>query len=171
MERLFKPENAASSKCSTLDTPPTLAIIPRLPEKGGVELSRRAGVPTTEQPRRKSKSRTLWGLRCVTGALFTPPGRQHSVLENSAACVYVETSRPASVCREAQDPSTTNDVGDTLSTSSKRSFAALSACRQWERNQLHGEFDPGSGRTLAARLTHASRARTWASALGTAANG
>ena len=25
---------------------------------------------------------------------------------------------------------------------------------------LHGEFDPGSGRTLAARLTHASRART-----------
>jgi hypothetical protein len=24
---------------------------------------------------------------------------------------------------------------------------------------LHGEFDPGSGRTLAARLTHASRAR------------
>ena len=36
---------------------------------------------------------------------------------------------------------------------------------------LHGEFDPGSGRTLAARLTHASRARTRASALGTAANG
>src|SRR5206468_2535387 len=25
---------------------------------------------------------------------------------------------------------------------------------------LYGEFDPGSGRTLAARLTHASRART-----------
>ena len=38
-------------------------------------------------------------------------------------------------------------------------------------NHLHGEFDPGSGRTLAARLTHASRARTRASALGTAANG
>ena len=36
---------------------------------------------------------------------------------------------------------------------------------------LHGEFDPGSGRTLAARLTHASRARTGASAPGTAANG
>ena len=41
-------------------------------------------------------------------------------------------------------------------------------CRQ---SILHGEFDPGSGRTLAARLTHASRARTRASALGTAANG
>jgi len=36
---------------------------------------------------------------------------------------------------------------------------------------LHGEFDPGSGRTLAARLTHASRARTRPSGLGTAANG
>ena len=38
-------------------------------------------------------------------------------------------------------------------------------------NHLHGEFDPGSGRTLAARLTHASRARTRPSGLGTAANG
>src|ERR1700694_3436260 len=36
---------------------------------------------------------------------------------------------------------------------------------------LDGEFDPGSGRTLAARLTHASRARTGASVPGTAANG
>src|SRR4051794_15461905 len=36
---------------------------------------------------------------------------------------------------------------------------------------LDGEFDPGSGRTLAARLTHASRARTRASAQGKAANG
>jgi hypothetical protein len=29
-----------------------------------------------------------------------------------------------------------------------------------DRNQYHGEFDPGSERTLAARLKHASRART-----------
>ena len=36
---------------------------------------------------------------------------------------------------------------------------------------LHGEFDPGSGRTLAARLTHASRARTGPSGPGKAANG
>ena len=36
---------------------------------------------------------------------------------------------------------------------------------------LHGEFDPGTGRTLAARLTHARRARTRPSGLGTAANG
>jgi hypothetical protein len=27
-----------------------------------------------------------------------------------------------------------------------------------DRNQYHGEFDPGSERTLAARLKHASRA-------------
>ena len=37
--------------------------------------------------------------------------------------------------------------------------------------QTIGEFDPGSGRTLAARLTHASRARTGPSGPGTAANG
>ena len=29
--------------------------------------------------------------------------------------------------------------------------------RSTELFELHGEFDPGSGRTLAARLTHASR--------------
>ena len=38
-------------------------------------------------------------------------------------------------------------------------------------NHLHGEFDPGSGRTLAACLTHASGATKRASARGRAANG
>ena len=44
------------------------------------------------------------------------------VFENSAACVYVETSSCWSNGPEgeAQDPSPTNVVGDTLSTSSKR---------------------------------------------------
>src|SRR5215211_6863237 len=36
---------------------------------------------------------------------------------------------------------------------------------------FHGEFDPGSGRTLAACLTHASGATNLASARGKAANG
>src|SRR6185503_6163852 len=36
---------------------------------------------------------------------------------------------------------------------------------------FHGEFDPGSGRTLAACLTHASGATNQASAWGKAANG
>jgi hypothetical protein len=31
---------------------------------------------------------------------------------------------------------------------------------EWQSQGLDGEFDPGSGRTLAARLTHASRTRT-----------
>src|SRR5918997_5158578 len=39
------------------------------------------------------------------------------------------------------------------------------------RAVLHGEFDPGSGRTLAACLTHASGATNRASARGKAANG
>src|SRR5918995_6424160 len=48
---------------------------------------------------------------------------------------------------------------------------------QVERNRsvgpidLYGEFDPGSGRTLAVRLTHASRTVNRASARGSVANG
>ena len=36
---------------------------------------------------------------------------------------------------------------------------------------LYGEFDPGSGRTLAACLTHASRAMKFPSGNGLAADG
>lgn len=35
--------------------------------------------------------------------------------------------------------------------------AAQRECRTRLRVNIHGEFDPGSGRTLAACLTHASR--------------
>jgi chemotaxis response regulator CheB len=35
--------------------------------------------------------------------------------------------------------------------------AALSRVLSRLRDDIHGEFDPGSGRTLAACLTHASR--------------
>ena len=34
---------------------------------------------------------------------------------------------------------------------------ALVMCHPDDRGSIHGEFDPGSGRTLAACLTHASR--------------
>src|SRR6186997_2029749 len=40
-----------------------------------------------------------------------------------------------------------------------------------EAGNLYGEFDPGSGRTLAARLTHASRTVNRASARESVANG
>ena len=39
------------------------------------------------------------------------------------------------------------------------------------REVLHGEFDPGSGRTLAACLTHASGATNQGLPWGRAANG
>jgi hypothetical protein len=39
------------------------------------------------------------------------------------------------------------------------------------REVLHGEFDPGSGRTLAACLTHASGATNQGLPWGQAANG
>ena len=39
------------------------------------------------------------------------------------------------------------------------------------RDVLDGEFDPGSGRTLAACLTHASRTMKWGLLHGLVANG
>ena len=41
----------------------------------------------------------------------------------------------------------------------------------WRSNIIYGEFDPGSGRTLAACLTHASRARPVLRGGALAANG
>src|SRR5882757_449480 len=43
--------------------------------------------------------------------------------------------------------------------------------REYVRTVFHGEFDPGSGRTLAACLTHASRAERLPSGSTRAANG
>ena len=97
-----------------------------------------------------------------------------------------ETSRPLAGfgLREEMNPSTlcstgrsaVSPLGALASRHGKtiehqaRTEELSSPLREGARS-LHGEFDPGSGRTLAARLTHASRARTGASAPGTAANG
>ena len=94
------------------------------------------------------------------------------VFENSTACVYVETRSLAIWLR-------TNPVWFSFGRTdfehklkvTKDWSAVLANVNTIPANFLHGEFDPGSGRTLAARLIHASRARTRASALGTAANG
>ena len=81
------------------------------------------------------------------------------------------TSRPlARAFGRAREESTSSCLrARPLSSSSKEEQAC--SLRLQQSQFLHGEFDPGSGRTLAARLTHASRARTRASALGKAANG
>ena len=79
-----------------LDTPLTLAIIPRLPKR------RRGNVPTTRSskpsdPRRKSKVAKWW----ASGGGWGPFSRllaSGTVFENSAACVYVETPRAGSAC-------------------------------------------------------------------------
>ena len=39
----------------------------------------------------------------------------------------------------------------------RSSLSPVGVSRRWGERDLDGEFDPGSGRTLAARLTHASR--------------
>src|SRR5919108_5546726 len=54
---------------------------------------------------------------------------------------------------------------------SRRPDAGGSAVGADTTPDFHGEFDPGSGRTLAACLTHASGATNQASAWGKAANG
>jgi hypothetical protein len=49
--------------------------------------------------------------------------------------------------------------GEGAAPAARRSLArARGGMPGGRRRTLHGEFDPGSGRTLAARLTHASRA-------------
>src|SRR5262249_50951471 len=76
-----------------LDAPLRSATIPRLPERVAWNCPDDQEFPTTEQPRRKSKSRTFWGLRCVTGAFFTPPSRHIRSLKTQQRAF---TSRPRS---------------------------------------------------------------------------
>ena len=130
---------------------------------------------------------------------FCCPTRPASIFENSTA--YVKRRGPSSSLRRGRGVTpSVRSAGETvfpsmpcgsvmrclragsrrradrhLSSSSREdnSLSASSASSEARRRRqvLHGEFDPGSGRTLAARLTHASRARTRTSVLGTAANG
>ena len=85
---------------------------------------------------------------------------------------------PTATCLQEQDYAARVDQprrppfgGRPLSTPRAQARSERSAGFSAGKHILHGEFDPGSGRTLAARLTHASRARTRPSGLGKAANG
>src|SRR5215212_7538811 len=74
-----------------------------------------------------------------------------------------------------------SDPGSARCTTPARSTetdsSSVQTCVDWslrwptDTPVFHGEFDPGSGRTLAACLTHASGATNLASARGRAANG
>ena len=90
-----------------------------------------------------------------------------TVFENSTAYVYVETLVRLAVC----DPGERNEPCLVPSGTDFERKLEVKASACGRKSIFHGEFDPGSGRTLAARLTHASRARTSPSGLGTAANG
>ena len=75
-----------------------------------------------------------------------------------ARCGHVQTSIPVGTtfgCLPSQLPEGVSSRNGSSSThrSTSRSFPSGSA----RVDDLDGEFDPGSGRTLAARLTHASR--------------
>ena len=109
-----------------------------------------------------------------------------AVFENSAVCSTEGSSEPEVASR--LDPSPPG--GGRINPSCPRPAAGVRGrprsadltaflIRQWSRlareaddtQVFHGEFDPGSGRTLAACLTHASGATDQASAWGQAANG
>ena len=109
-----------------LDRLLTAAIIPRLPERAAWKQSPDQEFPT-EQPRRKSKVRDSSGASGGLGRPFSrPPGKQHRSLKTQQRAF---TSRPLGrlwLAGRKQDPSTTASiVGDTLSTSSKRSLPAF----------------------------------------------
>src|SRR3954465_12233936 len=77
------------------------------------------------------------------------------VFENSTANV-LRTSRPGPAPAGAGNEPRLPFNGRTFEQHARSERSAGFA----GKTHLHGEFDPGSGRTLAARLTHASRART-----------
>ena len=147
-----------------LDTPSAAAIIARPPrrlhENGN---PRDNGEPFDRSLIRPSITSSKGLLRELEA--FFVPAVEAPVFENSTACTS-RTSRASA--REVNEPvsSLRGDFELKLNLNPLATRpSGLTA------KGLHGEFDPGSGRTLAARLTHASRARTRASALGKAANG
>src|SRR5687768_5822802 len=87
-------------------------------------------------------------------------------------CVQVRSAEPSRPGGPEIDPVIDRDARCTW-----RRTGSVTALRDARRPSgrvaavLHGEFDPGSGRTLAACLTHASGATNRASARGKAANG
>ena len=94
-----------------------------------------------------------------------------AVFENSTACA----PRPASadlVCVQVR-PAAGNGRGTSQESAVPLSWSGAHVYRPRHTmtDSLHGEFDPGSGRTLAACLIHASGATNQASAWGKAANG
>src|SRR5947209_2320720 len=111
-----------------------------------------------------------------------PFPRAPEVFENSTACA-TEGSIESDVASRFE-PSPSEATADQEHPSSPRSASVYERrprstdlttlqdlCRLGGTSVFYGEFDPGSGRTLAACLTHASGATNQASAWGKAANG
>jgi hypothetical protein len=179
---LSKRASAASCGSPTLDRRRMFATVPRPPERVGVAKSRPRQLERPQATIGYDQYRSLWASdasRRLFYAGLWKAERQRSlktqqralrrdlIFSPAPACSQVGPVRwdEASTIPVTPRPHSCGRASDTLSSSSKRS---LPLTRQ---TSLHGEFDPGSGRTLAARLTHASRARTTPSGMGTAANG
>src|SRR3954447_11932690 len=87
------------------------------------------------------------------------------LIENQGEWMSVWASRGRTVPR----PGSREPVNEVMSTVNFRTSVTTFVPR--ELFELYGEFDPGSGRTLAARLTHASRTGFFPSGEDSVANG
>jgi hypothetical protein len=115
-------------------------------------------------------ARTLRTEQCVKSQCVSPSaGRRGSPRLESQRTVRTHETSPSGQLhgritkrprRQCLSPRPAHQEG-----SQPRRIAA------WISVDLYGEFDPGSGRTLAACLTHASRTVNRASARGSVANG
>src|SRR5262245_16446740 len=114
------------------------------------------------------------GLWRESEVFFRRLGRSSrgTVFENSAANVRIRRDLDPSPDGAGERPNLVVPSGTTFEHKLKvQGLPARRVSGTSRQPVLHGEFDPGSGRTLAARLTHASRARTDPPGSGKAANG
>ena len=92
-------------------------------------------------------------------------GSRRGVTRNSARRRQVSAEAPSGVSPTVSRRAVARRVQWTRR-AALRFCPRSSALRRRDGRDLNGEFDPGSGRTLAARLTHASRTRNSELALG-----
>ena len=159
------------------------------------ELQRPAAVPVLPESREVRYNHSpLWKGSELQASPRRSPLRAHrgaTVFENSTACAPIGHPYRPIECASRFDPgSGTSPSGPAVACQARNQAvqqypveAPGLASVYWQplewrirqdsyvRAVLHGEFDPGSGRTLAACLTHASGATNRGLPRGRAANG
>ena len=165
---------------------PGVCTVPFPPQADHVRVPRRSSAarpPTSGATRLRADQTESWTGTCVHAAGARTRSERNPLLENCTVCqksVHFTPPLGSALCRETRWSSNTDSGqlcynAQLFSRSDRCTAARLVSvlCARVSRCALHprivrrlrlkvsnGEFDPGSGRTLAARLTHASRGRT-----------